>query len=287
MSFVTFADGTSNLPGKLLGGIRLLPCTYTIDGVQTIYDGNLDGFDSHAYYDKLGKGSVVKTSLLNTQLFLEAFRPVLEAGEDVIYISMSSGISGTYQAATIAARDLMDDYKDRLVHVVDSRTCGLGTGMLAVLSAELESNGVPAKEAADILDAEVEHCCSYFTVNDLNFLKRTGRVSGATAMIGTALQIKPILLGSSEGDIIACAKVRGRKRSIEALAEKYREKAVDPGSRRVYISHGECREDADYLASLVRSIKEPKELLICNHEPFSGSHVGPGMLGLFFYGKER
>jgi DegV family protein with EDD domain len=287
MNFVTFADGTSNLPGRLLGGIRLLPCAYTIDGVQATYDGNLDAFDARAYYDRLRNGSVVKTSLLNTQLFLEAFRPVLQAGKDVIYIAMSSGISGTFQAARIAAAELMEDFKGRLVHIVDSRTCGLGTGMLAVLSSELDSKDVPAKEAAAILDEEVEHCCSYFTVDDLNFLKKTGRVSGATAMIGTALQIKPILLGSSEGNIIACAKVRGRKRSIEALAEKYREKAVDPDTRRVYISHGDCRDDAEYLAKLLREIKAPKELVICQHEPFSGSHVGPGMLGLFFHGRER
>ena len=287
MSFVTFADGTSNLPGKLLDGIRLLPCAYTIDDVQAIYDGNLDKFDARAYYDKLRGGSVVKTSLLNTQLFLESFRPILKTGRDIIYIAMSSGISGTFQAAELAAAELMEDFKGRFVHIVDSRTCGLGTGMLAVHSAELNSQGITAKEAAAILDEEVEHCCSYFTVEDLNFLKRTGRVSGATAMIATALQIKPILLGSSEGKIIACEKVRGRKRSLDALAEKYREKAVDPDARRVYISHGDCPDDANYLADLISIIKMPKELIICEHEPFSGSHVGPGMMGLFFYGKER
>ena len=287
MPFVTFTDGSANLPGSLSEGITILPCDYTIDGIPMVYQGDLDRFNAHAYYDMLRKGSVIKTTLLNTQLFLDSFRPVLESGSDVIYMAMACGISGTFQAASIAADELMEEFPDRFVHIVDSRTCGLGTGMLAIHSSELSREGVDAREAARILDEEVPHCCSYFTVDDLNFLKRTGRVSGATAMIGTVLNIKPILYGTAEGNIVSCSKVRGRKKSIEALAEKYAEKAVEPENRRVYISHGDCPEDAQLLAEKVKAICEPKELIICEHEPFSGAHVGPGMLGLFFYGTER
>ncbi len=287
MSFATFADGTSNLPTRLLEGITLLPCGYTIDGVPATYDGKLENFHAHSYYSMLKEGRVVKTSLLNTQLFLESFRPVLAEGKDIVYVAMASGISGTYQAASIAADELMEEYPERFIHIVDSRTCGLGTGMQAVYSAELSRKGMSARDAAPVLDEYVEHCCSYFTVDDLNFLKRTGRVSGATAAIATVLNIKPILYGASEGKIISCDKVRGRKKSIEALVTKYREKAVAPENGRVYISHGDCLEDAQELAARVRAVAAPKELVICEHEPFSGAHVGPGMLALFFYGTER
>ena len=287
MSFITFADGTSNLPENLLDGIRLLPCTYTIDGIPGTYDGNLSSFQAHEYYQQLSQGKVVHTSLLNTQLFLDNFRPVLAQGRDIIYISMSSGISGTYSAAKLAVEDLAEEFPDRFVHIVDSRTCGLGTGMQAVHAARLSRDGVDVREAAQILDDDVEHCCSYFTVDDLNFLKRTGRVSGPTAAIATVLHIKPILFGASDGHIISCAKVRGRQRSIDGLVSKYIEKAVEPENQTVYISHGDCPQDAEALAQKVCAAAKPKELIICDHEPFSGAHVGPGMLALFFHGTER
>lgn len=287
MSFITFTDGSANLNRKLSEGITILSCDYSVDDVPMVYDGDLDGFDCHTYYEKLKKGSLIRTSLLNTQKFIDCFKPEMEQGKDIIYIAMASGISGTYQAAKIAAEELMEEFSDRFVHIVDSRTCGLGSGMQAVKSAELCRQGMSAREAAPILDEYALHCCSYFTVDDLNFLKRTGRVSGATALIGTALNIKPILYGTAEAVIVSCNKVRGRKKSISALAEIYKNKVVNPSENVVYISHGDCEEEAKILAEKVCAIYQPKEVVICPHEPFSGSHVGPGMLGLFFYGAER
>ena len=287
MSFATFADGTANLPASLLDGITVLPCEYTIDNKPGTYDGNLESFDAHNYYTMLKSGVRVRTSLLNTQFLMDHFRSVLEAGRDLIYTCMSSGISGTYQAAKLAATELMEEFPERFVHIVDSRTCGLGIGMLSVESADLSKRGIDVRKAATILDDMVEHCCSYFTVDDLNFLKSTGRVSGATAMIGTVLNIKPVLYGSSDGQILATSKVRGRKKSIEALAEAYRKKAISPDERTVFISHGDCIEDAKKLAEMISEIVRPQKLVICPHEPFSGAHVGPGMLALFFYGTER
>ncbi|MCF0105427.1 MAG: DegV family protein [Holdemanella sp.] len=287
MSFIVFADGTANLPKSLLGSIQLLPCTYLVDDETHIYEGDIDDFDGHDYYQQLREGKTVKTSLLNTYLFEEHFKPVLEKGLDVIYISMSSGISGTYQAAKIAAEELMEEYPDRTVRIIDSRGCGFGNGLLAIYGDMLQKEGLSANEVADILDERVPHTCQYFTVDDLNFLKRTGRVKGSTAAIGTVLNIKPILYGTAEGKIVDCEKVRGRKKSIKAIAQKYAEKVVDADKQLVAISHGDCLEDAQKLAELINEIAKPKELIICQHEPFSGSHVGPGMLGLFFYGKER
>lgn len=287
MSFAVFADGTSNLPQKLLNGISLLPCEYMIDGTPVTYKGDLDDFDGHAFYDHLRSGQVVKTTLLNTELFLAHFTPLLQQGIDVIYVSMSSGISGTYNAAVAAAQELMAKFSDRFVHIVDSLGCGFGSGMLAIQAADLSRRGTSVREAAAILDAEVPHACQYFTVDDLNYLKRTGRVSGFTARIATVLNIKPVLFGDSTGHIISCGKTRGRRKAIEALAQKYREKRTGEKKPDVYISHGDCRADAEQLSDMVQTITPDASISICQHEPFSGAHVGPGMLGLFFRGRER
>ena len=289
MSYTVFTDGCSNLPGHLLTSldIRVLPCSYTLDDVPGVYDGSLDNFDTHAYYDKLRNGSVLKTSLLNTHLFLSYFRPELEKGLDVIYVGMSSGISGTIQAARIAAEELEEDFPERTVRIIDSLGAGFGAGLLACRASDLRSEGMSASQAADILDGEVMHMLQYFTVDDLNFLKRTGRVTGATAAIGTVLNIKPLLWGDTTGHITACGKYRGRKKAIEAIIQQYREKVLDAENRRVAISHGDCPEDAEIIANAITEICKPKELIICPHEPFTGAHVGPGMLALFFYGKHR
>ncbi|MBQ7492114.1 MAG: DegV family protein [Clostridia bacterium] len=287
MPFAVFADGSANLPKKMLDGITVLPCEYTLDGVPQIYWGDVDDFDGHTFYEGLRQGKAAKTSLLNTQLFLTHFTPLLQQGQDVIYVSMSSGISGTCNAARIAAQELMEEYPERFVHVVDSLGCGFGNGYLAVHAAELSKSGIDAREAAAILDAEVPHVCQYFTVDDLNFLKRTGRVSGMTAKIGTVLNIKPVLYGDASGHIVSCAKVRGRRQAIEALAKKYEEKRLPISEQKICISHGDCLADAELLSALVREITPEVPVTICQHEPFSGTHVGPGMLGLFFYGKER
>ena len=287
MPFAVFVDGSANLPQSMLEGIQLLPNNLTVDGIEETYWGDVDSFNAHEFYEKLRNGHVAQTSLLNTQLFLSRFGPILTQGIDIIYIAMSSGISGTYQAARIAAEELMELYKGRFIHIVDSLGCGFGNGLLAVKAAELSRQGLSAREAAVLLDEEVPHTCQYFTVDDLNFLKRTGRVSGMTAKIGTVLNIKPILFGDSTGHIISCAKVRGRKKSIEALVEKFQEKRVESGEQRVCISHGDCLEDAETLADLIEKIVPGVPITIYQHEPFSGAHVGPGMLGLFFRGKER
>ena len=287
MAFTVFADGTANLPGTLLKGITLLPSEYTIDGVPSVYSGDIEHFDVHSYYESLRGGVVVKTSLLNSALFMTHFEPLLKDGTDIVYVAMSSGISGTYNAARTAAQQLMEEYPERFVHIVDSHGCGFGNGMLAIKAAELSRENIPVREAAQILDDMVPHCCQYFTVDDLNFLKRTGRVSGATALIGTTLNIKPILYGDHTGHIVSCAKCRGRKKSIQMLADKYHEKHMNLANPTVFISHGDCLADAERLKELILAETPDANVVVCPHEPFSGAHVGPGMLGLFFLGKER
>lgn len=289
MPFAIFVDGSSNLPGRLLREltIEILPCSYTMNGQPSTYDGSLDSFDAHEYYDMLRQGGRVQTSLLNTQLFLDSFRPVLERGEDVLYFSMSSGISGTCHAARIAAEELLEEFPERTVRVVDSLGSGFGTGLMACKAADLRVAGKSAAETADIMDADAQNTLQFFTVDDLNFLKRTGRVSGATAMIGTVLNIKPVLWGDPNGHITARGKYRGRKKAMAAIVEEYRSRVEDAENQRVAISHGDCPEEAQALADMICAVAKPRELIIAPHEPFTGAHVGPGMLALFFHGKKR
>ena len=289
MSFAIFTDGCSNLPGRLLRelDIRVLPCTYTVEGKPVTFSGDIEQFDAKVYYDQLRAGMDIKTSLLNTQLFIDHFRPCLEQGLDVLYVGLSSGVSGTYQASCMAAQELMEEFPGRTVRTVDSRGASLGVGILTCRGADLRAEGMDVNAAADALLEESDHLCQYFTVDDLNFLKRTGRVSGATAAIGTVLNIKPLLYGDKEGHIVARAKVRGRKKAIEAILDLYAKKAVAPEKGRVAITHGDCPEEAQLLADRVCQIAKPGDLIICPHEPFTGVHVGPGMLALYFFGDCR
>ena len=289
MSYTLFVDSGSNLPARKLQelSIRVVPFHYELDGNLIRCPDYPDGFDGHSYYERLRAGAVVKTSLINSADFYDAFRPEVAAGSDVMYVGLSSGISGTVQSATLAAEQLMEEFPSRRVRVVDSMGAGLGTGLLACKAADYRDEGRDIDQAAIKLNYDRENLCEYFTVDDLMFLKRTGRVSGVTAVIGSMLQIKPMLRGDESGKIVVCGKIRGRKRAISELAEIYAKKAVNAAAQRVAISHGDCLEEAQKLADKIREIASPRELILSMHEPLTGAHVGPGMLALFFFGNGR
>lgn len=289
MSFYLFADTGSNLPQRKLQEleIHVIPFTYEMDGKLITCPLYPDGFDGHSYYNHLRKGGAVKTSLINTGEFVAAFRPVLEAGHDILYIGISAGISGTVQSALVAAGQLMEEFPERRIEVVDSMGAGLGTGLLVCKAADYRNAGMSLAEVKRKLDSDVPFLCEYFTVDDLMFLRRTGRVSGASALLGSMLQIKPVLRGDETGHIVVCDKIRGRKRTVAELASLYAKKAVNAAQERVAISHGDCLEDAQALADKIRQIAQPRELILSMHEPLTGAHVGPGMLGLFFFGTSR
>ena len=289
MSFAVFTDGCSNLPGSVLSRwkIQVLPFTYTINGQQIVYNGDIESFDSHAHYELLRAGELIQTSLANTQQFVDHFRPVLEEGRDVVYVGMSSGISGTYQVASLDAEELMEQFPDRRVRTVDSLGAGFGPGLLTILAAEMQAAGKTADETADALDRKKMDLCEFFTVDDLMFLRRTGRLSTTGALVGTMLGIKPILRGDEEGHIVVFQKCRGRKKAVDTIAQLYQQRVVNADQQIVAISHGDCLEEAQALADKICAIAQPKELLFCPHEPVTGSHVGPGMLALFFFGKGR
>ena len=287
--FSIFTDCGSNLSRALITehDINVIPCNYLVDGEPVHYDGDLDAFDYKKFYDSLRHGSVVTTTLFNQDVFTEAFAPTLERGGDIIYIGLSSGISGTYHASTLAARELMEKYPGRRVRAVDSRGAGLGVGLLCCLADDYRRDGFSVDEAADKLESAVDRLCQYFTVDDLMFLRRTGRISTALAAMGTILGIKPMLWGNEKGQIVECGKFRGRKRVIDAIAEKYRTKVINPELQRVFISHGDCEDEARELGRRICGIARPRELYILPHEPLTGSHVGHGMLALFFIGDTR
>ena len=181
----------------------------------------------------------------------------------------------------------MEEFPDRKVRTVDSLGAGFGPGLLTILAAELRNEGKSADETADILERKKMDLCEFFTVDDLMFLRRTGRLSTTGALVGTMLGIKPILRGDEEGHIVVCQKCRGRKKAVDTLAELYRTRVVDAQNQIVAISHGDCLEEAQALADKICAIAAPKELIFCPHEPVTGSHVGPGMLAVFFFGKGR
>lgn len=288
-AYAIVTDAFSNLPGSLLKtlNIQILPCTYFVEGEPVDYDGDVDTFDSHTYYDSIRQGKKITTALVNSQVFRDHFQPILDKGKDILYVGLSSGVSGTFQAARMAAQELMGEYPERKICTVDSLGAGLGVGLLTCLGAKLRGIGKSLDEVAEQLNDARMKLCEFFTVDSLEYLRRSGRVSAATAAIGSMLNIKPLLYGDYEGHIVSCGKFRGRKKVIEAILEKYRSLAVDPENGMVAISHGDCPEEAQALADRVCQIAKPKELIICPHEPFTGSHVGPGMLALFFLGKAR
>ena len=289
MSFAIFADSTCNLSRSYLEKYQItsIPFSYEMDGKLITCPQDVEAFDGKTFYDYLRAKGVVKTSLLSTGTLMDAFRPALEAGQDVLYTTLSSGISGTVNSAIQAARLLAEEFPERTVRVVDSLGAGLGAGLLVLKGAQYREGGFSLEETAAKVEQDREHLCELFTVDDLMFLKRGGRVSGLSAAIGTILQVKPLLHGDETGHITVFHKVRGRKKAMEALAELYGKRVIAPETQEVFISHADCLEDAQAFAQVVEKAAKPKALTVLPHEPLTGAHVGPGMLAVFFFGTSK
>ncbi len=283
MSYAVFTDTSSNLPTALLDekNVHVVPFSYYIDGEEQSCTDTAK-FNGDEYYEKLRHGLHVTTSQVPPQRYMEHFEPVLAAGQDILMVSMSSGISGSCDSARIAAEALKESYPLRKIEIIDTLSASLGEGIVVLRAIELCSEGVQLEAAAGELRVLSRRICQIFTVDDLMHLRRGGRLSNISAVVGTVLQIKPLLLGNEEGKIVAIAKVRGRKRSIEALAAKFDELAVAPETQTACIAQAGCPDDAEYLASLLRKNHPPKDILTVEYEPMTGAHVGPGALALFF-----
>ncbi|MBR6114414.1 MAG: DegV family protein [Oscillospiraceae bacterium] len=285
MSFAIITDTSANLPTPLLSenDIAVVPFTYFIDGVE-MRCLDTEAFDGDAFYDAIRGGTRVSTSMVNMQAYLDAFRAALERGEDVLYVGMSSGISGSYDCSTAAAAQLRAEFPERELYTLDTYGASLGEGFLVTMAADLRREGRTAAETFALLEDRREAMCQVFTVDDLMYLRRTGRLSNAAALIGTMLNIKPLLKGNQIGQIVSFDKVRGRRHSVEAIADNYDRLVENPGEQVVGIAQAGCREDAEYLARLLRRVNPPRDILTVQYEPVTGSHVGPGALALFFFG---
>ena len=238
-------------------------------------------------YEGLRAGEEATTAAANPKDWEAAIEPVLADGQDALVLTFSSGLSTTYQSAVIAADELSEKYPDRKIRVIDTLCASLGQGLLVWYACKKRNEGMAFEELADWVEANKLHLCHWFTVDDLMFLKRGGRISAATALVGTMLQIKPVLHVDDEGHLINVAKARGRKASIEALAKKVGETGLPGENDTVFISHGDCIEDVMILEKLLKEKYGVKEVFTYYVGAVIGSHAGPGTIALFFLGNKR
>ena len=238
-------------------------------------------------YAALRAGEVAKTSAINPDRWAKAMEPHLQAGLDVLVLAFSSGLSTTYQSAVIAAEDLREKYPERTIYVVDTLCASLGQGLFVWYACKKRDEGMSLEELHTWAEENKLHLCHWFTVDDLMYLKRGGRISAATALVGTMLKVKPVLHMDDEGHLINMFKVRGRKAALEAIADKLGELGKGYDNSTVFICHGDCLEDARYVEKLVREKYGVKDVFINYTGAVIGSHSGPGTVSVFFMGEHR
>lgn len=267
--------------------LQVIPLKFTLNGVTySDYPDNRD-MDPHEFYDRLRSGEVATTAALNLEDAKGVFEPILKDGKDVLMLAFSSGLSSSCQACLLAAGELAEEYPDRKIYVVDTLCASRGQGLLVYHTVMKKRAGATLEEARDFAENNKLHLCHWFTVDDLMFLKRGGRVSATAAALGTMLSIKPVLHVDDEGHLINMSKSRGRKGSIKAMVDKAAELAIDPGSQTMFICHGDCLEDAQQLAQMVEERFGTKDIRIGYTGTVIGAHSGPGTLALFFLGEHR
>ena len=286
MSYQIITDSGCDLSKDMLSKLQVtcVPLTLlfrnrvwedtTDEGLKTIYDG-------------LRTGEVATTSAINPEQWSSVLEPVLAQGQDALVLTFSSGLSTTYQSCMIAAADLREKYPQRQIYVVDSLCASMGQGLFVWYACQNRDAGMELSELANWCEENKLNICHWFTVDDLMYLKRGGRVSATTAVLGTVLNIKPIMHVDNEGHLTKVSTARGRKASIQALAAKLETTGL-PGKNDVaFISHGDCLEDAEYLAQLLKEKHGVKEVIIGYVGAVIGSHSGPGTLAFFFLGNQR
>lgn len=264
--------------------VTVLPLTVNFRG-ESYPDRNDDTL--HDMYDGLRAGEVATTAAANPEAWANAMREALAAGEDVVALAFSSGLSTTYQSAEIAAQELRAEFPYRRIYVSDTLSASLGQGLLVWYAAQKRDEGLDAEHLHVWVERYKLNLCHWFTVNDLMYLKRGGRISAATALVGTMLNVKPVLHVDDEGHLVNVSKARGRKASIAMLADKVGELAGNFNNDVMFISHGDCREDAETLADMLKKRYGVKEVYINYVGAVIGSHSGPGTLALFFMGNHR
>ena len=287
--FVMMTDSCCDLSAELAAELELevLPLRLELEGrsYRNLLDGGEIGFQE--FYAKVRSGAMPVTSAVNVGEFDAAMRPILEAGKDILCLCFSSALSTTYQSAVIAGRELEEAFPERKVRVVDSLCASMGQGLLVWLCAQEKKKGKTLEEVLDFAEGAKGNICHWFTVDDLNHLKRGGRVSAASALFGTMLSVKPILHVDDGGRLIPMEKCRGRRASLLALVDHMEKTACLTAEQTVFISHGDCLEDAEFVAEEIRRRLGVRDIYINYVGPVIGSHTGAGVVALFFTGGPR
>ncbi len=285
--YIIYTDSACDIDTNTLNkwGVKYIELSFVFDGEEKSYL-NYE-LDTKIFYDKMRNGAVAKTSAVNVDTFKVAFKEELEKGNDILYLGFSSGLSGTYNASRIAAEELMEDYPDRKIVTVDTLCASAGFGMLLFLTVEEKNKGADIFAAAKFAEETKLSICHWFTVDDLVYLKRGGRISSATALVGGILGIKPVLHMDNEGHLVNVSKVRGRKAAIKALADKIGELAIDSNEGPIFLCHADCDNDVEYLKKLIFETYGVRVGIIADIGPVIGAHSGPGTIAVFFRGKER
>ena len=285
-NFQIITDSGSDLPIEMQRKLNIEVARLTLNFRGKELEDSVDS-GMKELYDALRAGEEAKTSAVNPDAWQQIMEPVLQQEKDILVLAFSSGLSTTYQSAVIASGELLEKYPQRKIRVVDTRAASLGQGLLIWYACKKRDQGMELDQLADWAEENELHLCHWFTVDDLMYLKRGGRISAATAIVGTVLGIKPVLHMDDEGRLINMSKARGRKASIAALAEKIGQLGLPGENKTVFICHGDCLEDAKYLEKLVREKYGVEEVFIGYTGAVIGSHSGPGTLALFFLGKNR
>lgn len=292
--FQVFVDSAANIPAEIVKkyGIHVISFVNHINGEDIVnFDINLNQEEEREkgkqYYEAVRSGARVKTSLINTADFIAHFTPVLEAGEDIMYFSLSKNISGTYNAACLAAEELKEQFPERKLRLVDSLNASLAQGILAIYATEMRNSGMEFEMIGDILDRQVPRMNGIFTVGDLKYLSNTGRISKTTASVGNILNIKPILRGNRDGYIVEFKKCRGRKKSLDTLVELVCDNIENPEDQIIGIAHADAYEESLYVMEEIQKRIKVREFINTSYDYCTGSHVGPDTIALFFMAADR
>lgn len=288
-NYIIITDSSCDLPDNLVKALELevLPLSFIMDGKTYRNWPDNREMSPDQFYGKEREGLMATTNAVNVGEATDAIEAVLKQGKDALILAFSSGLSATCNSFQIAAQELAEQYPDRKIYVVDTLCASMGQGMFVYQAAKLRQEGKSMEEVRDWAEENKLRQCHYFTVDDLFFLKKGGRVSAATAVVGTMLQIKPVLHVDNEGHLINVAKARGRKASLTALVDKVGELAEDPASQTMFISNSDCPEDAQFVADEIKKRYGTREIIINSIGPVIGAHTGPGCVALFFMGKHR
>jgi DegV family protein with EDD domain len=288
-SYVIMTDSCSDLPSRLVDELELhvIPLSHTIGGKEYLNYPDERDLSFPDFYAMLRKERKSTTSAINTATFISYMEPLLQSGKDVYYLAFSSALSATCSASEIAAAELREKYPDRKIYVTDTLCASLGQGLLVYLTAMEKEKGASIDEARDFAEKTKPHLCHWFTVDDLHHLHSGGRISKTTAVVGSMLNIKPLLHVTDEGKLESVSKVRGVGGALKALLDKVVTDAIRPEEQTIFISHGDCQDRANELANKIKAALPVKDIIINYIGPVIGSHSGPGTLAVFYLGTKR